>query len=99
MIFLFTPFIEGVFLGHFVFIYGLFRLAKLSNAEVPAKRDVRNTVLILFSATLLKFGASLAFAHDWMNPGLALETGVATAVVWFTRSSGKNRKAVRHYGE
>lgn len=84
------PLMQGLLLGHFVFIYGLFKFAKFTQQDVHTGREVALVVGVLLVGFLLKVGAILTFSHFAAESYLSqIDSLVAITVVWATKSRTK----------
>ncbi len=77
-------------MGHYVFFFGLFRLAKVTNLAIPSRQDVFVVVRLLLAGFILKLSSFLIFFQlDPQNYVGLLDCVVAIAVVWVTKSRSK----------
>ena len=80
------PMYGGVFLGHFVFICGLYWLANLTKQAQPGRKASLLTVVTLLVGTILKF-ASFTFFMGWHWESLLLvaDSLLAVLIIFVTK--------------
>ena len=84
------PYMEGLLMGHYVFFFGLFRLAKVTNLANPRRKEILTVTSLLVAGFILKLCSFLLFFRiSSENYVGLLDCVVAIAVVWVTKSRSK----------
>jgi hypothetical protein len=89
------PLYGGLFLGHFVFVVGLYLLAKLTNRSQPEPKSVIVAVSTLLAGITLKFASFTFFMGlHWEILLLVADSLVAISVIYLTRPRVKESSLV-----
>jgi hypothetical protein len=82
-----VPLYGSAFLGHIVFVVGLFLLAELTKSRHPGRKATLVAVASLFAGVLLKAASYVVFLPDTWGIGLFLaDSLVAIFVIFLTAS-------------
>ncbi len=80
-----VPLYGSAFLGHIVFVVGLFLLAELTKSRHPGRKATLVAVASLFAGVLLKAASYIVFLPDTWGIGLFLaDSLVAIFVIFLT---------------